>query len=122
LFYPGIMLAARFGGLGPGVIATWLSAALAAYFYMEPTGSFRIAHRSDQVSLPLFVAFGFLISWSSESLRRAERRQRDLAVLATARAQAEHEASERLATTRDELLVERKRVDDLVRDVPGVVW
>lgn len=122
LFYPGIMLAARFGGFGPGAVATFLSAALAAYYYMEPAGSFLVARRSDQVSLPLFVAFGLLISWSSESLRRAERRQRDLAALANAQAQAEQATSQRLAATRDELLVERRRVDDLVRDVPGVVW
>lgn len=122
LFYPAIMMAARFGGLGPGVVSTLLSAGLAAYFYMEPMGSLLVTRMSDRASLPMFIAFGWLISWSSESLRRSERRQRDLAALATARAQTEHAISERLATTRDELLVERKRVDDLVSDVPGVVW
>lgn len=122
LFYPAIMLAARFGGFGPGAVSTLLSASLAAFFYMAPGHSFYITTPADRVSVPIFIAFGLLISWSSESLRRAEQRQRELATLATERARAEHEIAERLAATRDELLVERLRVNEVVRDVPGVVW
>ena len=122
LFYPAIMLAARFGGLGPGIVSTLLSTGLAAFFYMEPTGTLFVTRRVDQVSLPIFLAFGLLITWSSESLRKAERRQRDLAALATERAAAERATAERLAVTRDELVLERKRVTDIVRDIPGVVW
>lgn len=122
LFYPAIMLAARFGGLGPGALATTLSGGLAAYFYMEPTGTLLPGRATDRVSLPIFIAFGLLIAWSAESLRRAERRQRDLAALATERAVAARTTSDRLAATHDELIVERQRVSDLVRDVPGVVW
>lgn len=122
LFYPAIMLAARFGGFGPGLTATLLSAGLSAYFYMAPTRTLLVTNAMDRASLPIFVAFGLLLSWSSESLRRAERRQRDLAALATERAEAARATSERLAVTRDELLIERQRVSELVRDVPGVVW
>jgi len=122
LFYPVIMLAARFGGFGPGAVSTLLSAGLAMYFYMAPTQSWAVAEAADRVSLPMFIAFGLLISWSSESLRRAERRQRELAALATDRAEAERTTAERLVATRDELLLERARVAELVRDVPGVVW
>ena len=81
LFYPAIMLAARFGGFGPGVASTLLSALIAAYFYMEPGHSFYIPSVADRVSLPVFFGFGLLISWSSESLRQAEARQRELAAL-----------------------------------------
>ena len=40
LFYPVIILIALLGGFGPGVFATFLSAATASYFFMEPLNSF----------------------------------------------------------------------------------
>ena len=45
-FYPAVMLAALYGGLRAGMLATLLSAAAADYFWMEPAGSFRIARSS----------------------------------------------------------------------------
>ena len=121
-FYPAIIMVARYAGLGPGIVASLLSGGLATYFFLEPYGSLRLAHTADRVSMPLLVGFGLIISWFLESLRRAEQRQRELAALATDRARAEHAASERLASTHDELLHERRRVTDVVSDVPGVVW
>ena len=37
-FYPAVMLAALYGGLRAGMLATLLSAAAADYFLMEPRG------------------------------------------------------------------------------------
>ncbi|MGE3706535.1 MAG: DUF4118 domain-containing protein, partial [Vicinamibacterales bacterium] len=122
LFFPAIMLAARYGGLGPGVLASVLASALCAYYFLPPTRTLVLTHLADRISLPVFTAIGLLMSWSAESLRRAERQQRALAAVAVERARGEHAASERLVRTHDELLEERKRVNDLVADVPGVVW
>lgn len=122
LFYPAIMLAARYGGFGPGAVASVMAAVVSAYFFLSPDSSWYLTETADRITLPIFTLIGLLISWSAESLRRAERHHRELAALALARAKGEHETSERLADTRDELLRERKRVNELVADVPGVVW
>jgi len=37
-FYPAVMLAALYGGLRAGLLATFLSAAIADYFWIEPAG------------------------------------------------------------------------------------
>ena len=41
-FFPAIMFAAWFGGLGPGILATALSLAAAFYFVVEPLSRFWI--------------------------------------------------------------------------------
>jgi PAS domain S-box-containing protein len=122
LFYPAIMLAARHGGFGPGAFASAMSALVCVYYFLTPGFSWFLTETVDRVTVPIFMSIGLLISWSAESLRRAERHHREAAALALERAKGEHEAAERLALTRDELLQERKRVNDLVGDVPGVVW
>src|SRR5437867_1063946 len=35
-FYPAVMVAAWLGGFGPGLLTTFLSAALADYFWLSP--------------------------------------------------------------------------------------
>lgn len=61
-FYPAIIVAAWYGGLGPGVLTTILSAAVAMYFFLPPAG-FAAAEASDQLSLGVFIATGLVISW-----------------------------------------------------------
>jgi len=58
LSYPAVMLTALYLGLWPGVLATLLAAALADYWAFPPAGQLKIAHTSDAVVLPLFVAIG----------------------------------------------------------------
>ena len=55
-FYPAIMLAALCGGLRAGLLATFLSAAIADYFWMEPAGSFIMANPIDWLALAIFMA------------------------------------------------------------------
>jgi K+-sensing histidine kinase KdpD len=70
-FFPSVMIAAWFGGLGPGVVATLLSAAVAIYFFLAPH-SFIAVSRADAITVPVFVALGIVISWLFESVRRSE--------------------------------------------------
>ncbi len=70
LFYPLIMLIALLGGFGVAVFATFFSAGLAGYFFMEPLNSFTISNRRDIVGLALFVAMGVTISWFGDLFRR----------------------------------------------------
>jgi PAS domain S-box-containing protein len=60
-FYPATVLVAVFAGVGPGILATFLSAACASFFFMEPTDFH--AHKSrDAAGLLVFSAMGIGIS------------------------------------------------------------
>jgi PAS domain S-box-containing protein len=78
-FFPAILLAAWYGGLGPGTLATGLSALAALFLFLEPRG-FPVASPNDILSLALFTAIGLGISWLSHELR-------ETAALAAARAE-----------------------------------
>ena len=84
-FFPAVMIAAWFGGLGPGIVATLLAAATAAYFSLRPQ-SFITLSRADTITIPAFVAIGVVISWLFESARRSEAAYRDVALTAGQRA------------------------------------
>ena len=71
-FFPAVMLAAWFGGFGPGVVAVGASAALAVYFFLPPTGGPASPILTDSVSLALFVLTGVGIAWFNHRLRSAE--------------------------------------------------
>jgi two-component system sensor kinase FixL len=75
-FFPAIMLAAWYGGFGPGLVATLSSAVLAVYFFVPPAGTLAIAEPTDLVSLILFVATAVGISWFNHRRRAAERASR----------------------------------------------
>jgi len=70
LFYPAVFLAAGFGGLGPGVLATLASGLLAAYFFLDPTVAFPFVHTHDFVGLALFMTMGFAIAIGAGAYRR----------------------------------------------------
>src|SRR6185503_18764116 len=85
-FYPAIIVAAWFGGLGPGVLATALSALAAMYAFLPPAG-LAVGSAEDQLSLAVFVGTGLLIAWLNHRLRRTQDEQRATAMTATARAE-----------------------------------
>ncbi len=114
-FFPAVMLAAWLGGLGPALVATTLAGLLATYFFLRPFYSLAIDSTADSVSLPLFVAIAGAMALVIDSLRRAEETQRELAQIATDRA---HE----LSAAADAISQTRRRLADIVANVPGVVW
>ena len=81
LFFPAIMVAARYGGFGPGLFVTALSAAAAVFRYLEPLNHFAIGQPSDLLALALFGAIGALIAGLSDTVRAAEADQWQLAAL-----------------------------------------
>jgi two-component system, LuxR family, sensor kinase FixL len=85
-FYPAIILAASYGGLGPGILATAISALAATYFFLAPEGV-AVGDGSDQLSLAVFVGTGLVIVWLNHRLHLAEEAQRTAAATATARAE-----------------------------------
>ena len=84
--FPAIMVAAWYGGLGPGVLITALSAVVAMYSALPPAGM-SVADSADQLSLGGFVAVGLVISWLNHRLQATQVTQRKDAATALARAE-----------------------------------
>jgi two-component system sensor kinase FixL len=85
-FFAAILLAAWFGGFGPGALATGLAALIAMDLFLPPAG-LAVSGAGDWLSLLLFVGTGLAISWINHRLRYAEGGQRANAQLATTRAE-----------------------------------
>jgi K+-sensing histidine kinase KdpD len=68
-----VMVAAWFGGFGPGILATLLGALAADYFFLKPVGSFTVVGVGFLPFL-LFALQGLVISFLVEALRSARRR------------------------------------------------
>jgi len=70
LFVPPIVLSALLGGLGPGLLATVLSAVAIDVLAIAPIGSTESVHSFDQVQWLVLVISGLLVSALSEALHR----------------------------------------------------
>ncbi len=80
-FFAAVAISAGIGGLGPGVVATLLSALIYDYFFLLPLHSLAVADR-DLPLLVLFMLIALLINGLSGRLhagtRAADQRFRDL--------------------------------------------
>lgn len=74
LFCPAIIVSGWYGGFGPGILATLLTALALTYLWMSPLYSMRIRDVQDVATVLLFIAIGFAISLLNEARRRAEER------------------------------------------------
>jgi PAS domain S-box-containing protein len=70
IFYPAILLVASIGGGGPGVLATLLSAIVAAGWYSPPAGQFYGKAPNDILALLIFTVFNVFLCGLAERLRR----------------------------------------------------
>jgi PAS domain S-box-containing protein len=77
LFYPTVVLAAWFGGLGPGLLATVLSGFIAWYVFMPPTYSLALSDPSGLAQLIIFLLASTMISFLAESLHRMKGRAQE---------------------------------------------
>ncbi len=114
-FYPAVILAALYGGLRAGALATILSAVLADYFWMEPLRSFIVAHPGDWLAIAFFVITCLTISWIVERLKKAQSRLRQAEV--ERRADLERMVAERTA----ELNESRQREEGLIRSAMDAI-
>jgi PAS domain S-box-containing protein len=69
LFFGAVMLAGWWGGWGPGLLSTGLSAPLAWYYFLPPFESFQLSP-SNAVSLCLFVLICTLMTRLNATLRK----------------------------------------------------
>src|SRR5215211_5458073 len=95
-----VVVSAWFGGLGPGLLATFLGALCANYFFLPPEGTFTGLGVAF-LPLLLFALQGLLISWLIDALRSA----RDRAEQSTREARG-HQESLRESEERFRLMVE----------------
>ena len=79
LFFPFVTLSAWYGGFGPGVFATCLSAFIAVLLYVDPTRQFKILSARDGALLFLFIFGSGVISWICGALRKAHHHEQELA-------------------------------------------
>jgi PAS domain S-box-containing protein len=74
VYLPAVTLSAWLGGLGPGLMATALSAFICSYFHFDPYGSLWIDSPDDRFRLVVFLLEGILVSTLMEMLHAARRR------------------------------------------------
>jgi signal transduction histidine kinase/ActR/RegA family two-component response regulator len=76
-FFPAVAVAALYGGLGPGLLATALSVALTSFFFIAPIGQFSLGQPIDWFATAFFLLSGAMISWIAEAMHRAQARTRE---------------------------------------------
>ena len=74
IFFGAVMIGAWFGGLGPGLLATALSAMLSWYLFLYPQDSIVIDRFGQGLRLVIFVSEGVLISSLVGAMHSARRR------------------------------------------------
>ena len=74
LFFAAVTVSAWFGGVGPALVSTLMSAAACAYFFFPPDLSFAVESGTDRVRLVTFVLEATLIGLLSAALHAAHRR------------------------------------------------
>src|SRR5208283_2080057 len=104
-FYPAVAVAALYGGFVAGLLATVVSAAFAAYFWMEPIGQFAITNLADLISMVIFFVGGAMISYLAEAMYSAQ-----------ARAHIAEEQS-RLAAEREKAAVDLQQSESKYREL-----
>lgn len=85
-FFPAILVASWYGGFGPGIFATVLSALAAVQLFLPPAG-LAVASAADLTALGLFVAIGVAIASLNGRLRDAHQKASAEAALSKARAE-----------------------------------
>jgi PAS domain S-box-containing protein len=114
-FFPAIMVAAWYGGLGPGLLVTGLSAAAANYFFIPPTFSFRVPNLLSVAQIGVFGGTGAFITLLNERLHRA-RHGAEVMALESLRREAD------LRRVQREALESEERFRITANSAPVMIW
>src|SRR6185295_15600330 len=66
LYFPAVLFAAWYGGLGPGLLVTAAGGVASHFFWMEPYFEFAPLTTQTSMQLLLFLAVAGFISWMVE--------------------------------------------------------
>jgi len=114
------MLAAHFGGLGPGILGTVLAALSIDYFLQEPRGSLYIKTVGDFMVLVTFVAFGLATNLILSAARNGWHVSQQLSgALVEELARAHADRIDLLRQTIESQEMERRRVARELHDSVG---
>jgi PAS domain S-box-containing protein len=91
MFFPAVTLAALYGGLRAGLLATFFSAFLANYFWMQPTDQLALSNGTNVLLLMIFCMNGAFISFVVEAMHRAQIQA------IQAKAEAKHAVEQKIA-------------------------
>jgi PAS domain S-box-containing protein len=100
-FFPAVIFAALYGGLGPGLLSTALSTIIVKYLLLEPVGQLLSDNIADQLGMVIFAFSCVIISLITEAMHRAR--------LRTAEAEAE-------------VREERDRLTGIINSVSDEIW
>jgi PAS domain S-box-containing protein len=103
LFTVAVAVAAKYGGLGPGLFATALSAVAAIYLFIPPEFSLAVADPREGVRITIFVIAGVLISTMTDALHRARREA----------LQSAHDAAQHARERHHSEILRRQMIDDV---------
>ena len=73
LFIAAVAISALYGGLGPGLVATVLSALASDFFFLPPQNAL-LGGMEETLRLGIFLATGLIISWLGRSRKSANER------------------------------------------------
>jgi len=76
-YYPAVILASWYGGLGPGLLVTGLAALIVQFLFIVPVLSFDVESPADALTLGVFMASSILLVWLNE--RREQGRRKAMA-------------------------------------------
>src|SRR4051794_6838397 len=121
-YFPAVVAASIYGGVGPGLLVVLLSASLAHFFFIAPTFTLRFAGTGDKVALTAFVAASSIIVLLNELRDRAAaeaKRQQSLAVQREKQLQVEVQERDR---ARKEAADAQRWADDTLASIgDGVI-
>ncbi len=108
-FYPALVIAAAFGGFGPGLLAVLVSWLCVTLFFDTTPGYIGLSNPAELQRLLVFLAGGLGVSWVSESQLRGQERllkqageiERDIARLKQTEQALRHSEEDLLRTSRE---------------------
>jgi PAS domain S-box-containing protein len=120
-FYPAVMLAALYGGLRSGLLATALSVLVVDYFWIGPPG-FAVGNAGDWVAFGIFILSCSLISAITEAMHRAQTKAIEARAEARIADQQQQAAEAMRQRTEDALRLSEQEFRSLAEAVPQLVW
>src|SRR5438105_3616071 len=78
MMFAAVIVAAMFGGAGPGVLATVAAAVVCDYKFLKPENHFFNNDPGSDLRLGLFVLEGLFVSWLVQALKRSSATSRQM--------------------------------------------
>ncbi len=76
-FYPAVLFASFFGGLGPGIFAAFVGGIIGWWVFMPPHFVFTFVSIGQEVDISIYLAAALLIVWGADRYRRLTQKLED---------------------------------------------